>query len=164
MEGHLTYETVSAITENMGSRAEQHNRRRQIWRQELRDYEIKQRERRIQYELRRKQEREQIDQEYERIRLNLRRRLQEIDARFQSLHNSTNNQLLFSADAAPLVDTEDTVNDDNVCYICKEDPDSNRSIKKCGHCEGYVHVECIKEWHQYSGNSNCGYCGQAVKY
>ncbi len=40
MEGHLTYETVSAITENMGSRAEQHNRRRQIWRQELRDYEI----------------------------------------------------------------------------------------------------------------------------
>lgn len=67
----------------------------------------------------------------------------------------------FAPDATPLVEVEAT---DQVCYICRDEPDPNRPVKKCGHCEGYVHVECIRGWHEYSGNSNCGYCRHPIRY
>ena len=112
--------------------------------------------------LQRQQEREQRQQEREQ---------QEIAAIMERIRREVEHPDLqqprviqFAPNATPLVEVEAAVNDGQLCYICRDEPDPNRPVKKCGHCEGYVHVECIRGWHEYSGNSNCGYCRHPIRY
>lgn len=111
------------------------------------------------------------EQEYLRRQQEREQRLQDIAAIMERITRDIEQPELqrprviqFAPDATLLVEVETVVDDGQLCYICRDEPDPNRPVKKCGHCEGYVHVECIRGWHEYSGNSNCGYCRHPIRY
>lgn len=177
----ILQEITAADRDRIRQREEEHQQRREEWERLRRQQKLEQMLRRQVIEEERQQRLRAIEQEHQQILQENEQRRRRIDELLNNrrtlLDDILNNRTprfrelsgeatrfsiipVFEHDSVFVRDIED--DDEHQCYICQETDRIN--LKKCGNCEGCVHIGCIRRWYQNSGNTRCGYCRQSLRF